>query len=362
MPTSSSSWRGSLLSDPVHGGVTRQVTLDAGRCVHTRIETASCRACVEVCPRRAWQLDDEGLGLSVADCDGCGLCAAACPTRAIAAPTGKPVRRRLNGHTVVMAACERALPEGGDGGMTCLHAIATADLLRHWRRGERVWLISTADCAACERGRGEGFASRVEHLNRLLEARGERRILVRPLAQARWRRVRELGTDAANARRDFLQRLWRRPASALLERPSPDGQADGYESPGRYLSGPGPLPWVVRLDPVACVVCQACIQVCPEQALRLDDDPSGTPSRRTLGLEHERCTGCGLCVDVCAPQAIAVQAWSEPERSDVPLRQSVCRACGAPFLTSAQADRAHLCWVCARGRPARRLYQVMPAA
>ena len=53
------------------------------RCVHALSATASCKACVDVCPEDAWLLDDEALGLDTERCDGCGLCAAACPERAI---------------------------------------------------------------------------------------------------------------------------------------------------------------------------------------------------------------------------------------------------------------------------------------
>lgn len=343
--------------------MTRKVTLQAGRCVHARIETASCRACVESCPRSAWHLDDEGLDLSLPDCDGCGLCAAVCPTRAIEAPIGRPLRHRLNVNTVLMVACERALPEAGGGVITCLHTLATADLLRYWRRGERVWLITTADCARCERGRGQTFASRVEHINRLLETRGEPRILVKSLPLARWTRLREQGKDPTSERRRFLKRLWLRPASALLDGCIQDEEPDKREPPGSYMPGQGPLPWAISLDPQACVVCLACTRVCPEQALRLLDDPAGTPGQRTLGLEHERCTGCGLCVDVCEPRAIAVQAWAEPERAEILLRESVCRACGVSFLIPTERGaKVQLCWVCTRRQPARRLYQVMDAA
>ena len=55
----------------------------AGRCVHTILEGASCKAYVDVCPRQAWVLDEEQLGIDVDRCNGCGLCAAACPQDAI---------------------------------------------------------------------------------------------------------------------------------------------------------------------------------------------------------------------------------------------------------------------------------------
>ena len=58
----------------------------AERCVHSRLETASCQACVDSCPQGAWVLDDASLGINTETCDGCGLCAAACPQAAIVHP------------------------------------------------------------------------------------------------------------------------------------------------------------------------------------------------------------------------------------------------------------------------------------
>jgi len=371
--------------------MTPLVTLEADRCVHARIETASCQLCVDVCPRRAWHLDDEGLYLSLADCDGCALCAAACPTRAIDAPIGRVVRWRLKGRPVLLAACEQALPEGGAGVLTCLHAVALADLLRHWRLGERIWLVTTAECASCPRAGAASFTSRIEHVNRLLEARGEALIQVKRLPLTRWRHVREAAADATVARRGFLQRLMRapragpcparpprgckkhlgrpgvflesRPATVLQEEPAHVGRAEERAPPGHYLPGPGPLPWTLRLDPQACVACHACLRVCPEQALQLEPGPAGAPGQSSLHLEHARCTGCGLCVDVCEHQSIRVEVWAEPERARIPLRDAVCRRCGAPFQMPAErADSSDLCWVCTRNRSAPRLYQVMDAA
>ncbi|MCU0933369.1 MAG: 4Fe-4S binding protein, partial [Thiobacillaceae bacterium] len=84
--------------------------LDGARCVHAAIETATCRACVEACPRGAWRLDDAALELDASQCDGCGLCVPACPGRAIALPLTLAIRP-VAGTTAVLAACDHA----GDG-------------------------------------------------------------------------------------------------------------------------------------------------------------------------------------------------------------------------------------------------------
>jgi ferredoxin len=45
--------------------------------------------------------------------------------------------------------------------------------------------------------------------------------------------------------------------------------------------------------------CQACVQACPRQAIRLTDE--------ALTLDGGRCDGCGLCVPACPEQAISVE-------------------------------------------------------
>lgn len=342
------------------------VCIDAGRCVHACIETASCRACVDVCPQRAWRLEDDGLNLAESDCDGCGLCVAACPTHAIAGLAWTPARRCVGTQEVLMVGCEHALPEGGEGCLPCLQAIEPTVLLRHWQQGERIWLVTTGDCDACDRGRGERFSVRVDLLNGLLQARGRQQILLKRLPAEQWRRLRQLGkVDSGvvrESRRGFLGQLVQRPVPAMMGGiPSEEGAPDKL-APGEYLPGPGPMPWTVRIEAMDCVACHACIQVCPSGALRLEGAVQEARTRRApcYRLEHARCTGCGLCVDVCQTGAIELHACTRPDQVMVLLHETVCPSCGVRYqVPAARMDETGTCWVCARGWPARRLYQVM---
>ena len=85
----------------------------AERCVHSLIERATCRRCVDACPTEAWVIDDERLGIDPARCDGCGLCAPACPQAAIVGVV-EPVR--VGGMSVGTAGRSAALGASQDRG------------------------------------------------------------------------------------------------------------------------------------------------------------------------------------------------------------------------------------------------------
>ncbi len=44
-----------------------------------------------------------------------------------------------------------------------------------------------------------------------------------------------------------------------------------------------------------CVACGACVDVCPESAISVDD---------VAVINHEKCIDCGLCIDECPSTAI----------------------------------------------------------
>jgi Fe-S-cluster-containing hydrogenase component 2 len=53
-----------------------------------------------------------------------------------------------------------------------------------------------------------------------------------------------------------------------------------------------------KVDQETCTGCGACAEVCPVDAITVDD---------TAKVDAELCTGCGACVDECPVEAISLE-------------------------------------------------------
>jgi heterodisulfide reductase subunit A len=161
------------------------VTIDTGRCV-------ACLTCLRLCPYHAIGLGDSSHYpvISDADCNDCGLCAAACPQRAIThhGLADAEILEKAGGASVVVLACERSaraaaeeahgigleLPGGlGIVSVPCAGIVSTNLIMELLLGGaERVHVMACCD-ANCQNRKGSRAASRRVALCRsLLEAMG----------------------------------------------------------------------------------------------------------------------------------------------------------------------------------------------
>lgn len=331
----------------------------AERCVHGRSPIAQCSACVSACPLGAFTLNDEGLDIDQANCDGCALCAASCPEAAI--EIGQAVRLlkpKLSGATSAFAACERVLARGEPGHVTCLHALTSGDLARFYSDGGRSVVVAKAPCDVCARGRGTPIEERVAGINRLLEDRGLRRLEVQQLDISSWREDRD---DQSRISRRSLFGFARRgdevdTSSGARNAADPSGIAPGALLPevGKaQLAAVGP-----SLDRDSCTACGACIAICPHRVLTLVRRQGGHPRYE---FDATGCTGCGLCVDVCDVNAIALTYWTAARPAAVELIEARCPSCASPFRAIlGREDPSGLCAICASKPRKNMLFQKLP--
>jgi len=325
----------------------------AERCVHSLIEQAGCRRCVDACPTGAWVIDDERLGIDPARCDGCGLCAPACPQAAIVG-TAEPLRvgaanaGRSGGNFApgasdgaALLACDRAWPDGSaapgamDGVVPCVHALGLRDLARLAAAGCRRVVIATGDCDICPRGTAVRLSSRLADLARLLDSRALPHLRLERLDAEKWEAARAAAVpDAGPAmgRRSFLRRglgLAVEQASAAFGLAAAERR--GVATVAQLLPAtdvPPPLvPVAPVIDPPACTGCDACARLCPQDAIALESAAGELAYRLTPAA----CTACGICVDVCADAAIRLEQWTVVAPSALPLGQATCSRCGVRF-------------------------------
>lgn len=330
--------------------------------MHALTEKASCRACVDACPRDAWIIDDDMLGIDTEKCDGCDLCVPVCPQGAIEGRFSPSLKASDRGG-VAFAACEHAgVTSGKDGLMPCLHAIGMSELLQLRLDGASSIVTSCGACESCDRGGAKRLEQRLDEANRLLASRGLDPLKLRSMASDAWenalRRIGELAASRTLDRRAFFRRAVELPRERVVA--AVEDVTDSCLPPGMLLGGDhaDPLfPHVPVLYPAHCNGCDACVLLCPTEAIGFDVEEPGAPAYL---VRAERCTGCGICTDVCHQDAVAVKRLDRSLERRVPLRVGRCRVCGVDFhVPACGSDAERMCWVCRSTSDRNSLYQVL---
>lgn len=331
------------------------------RCVHSGLEAASCHACVNSCPRDAWVLDDESLGINTAVCDGCGLCAAVCPQAAIIHPH-EPEIGNWRGRCLAFAACEQVGIDSGPALLPCLHALGVRDLLRLADAGVTRLVIVRADCSSCPRGGGETLQQRLAAINIMLANRDREPIELLDKNAVHWQRLHASFSAASSlpvSRRVFLGRAIGAGLDKGLRRTGLHA-ADREEliPPGAIIPRTRSteiVPFFPVINSERCSGCDACVRLCPQAAIVLDNT-AAQPAYRILA---EQCSGCGVCSDVCESNAVSVASWQPVVTDEIPLWVARCEACGVlSHRPRTVGANDHLCPVCTRTQHHRNLYQV----
>jgi Pyruvate/2-oxoacid:ferredoxin oxidoreductase delta subunit len=201
--------------------------------------------------------------------------------------------------------------------------------------------------------------SRLADLARLLDSRGLPVLRLERLPPDRWQAARDTAvpdTGPSIGRRSFLRRgLGLAVDQAATAFGLAAAERDGIQTVARLLPDTGRrgalAPVAPSIDPTACTGCDACVRLCPQQAIRLEREGAG-PEAGALAYRilPDDCTGCGICVDVCADHAVHLEAWVPVTPVALPLAEATCARCRVSFHRPEFAAGATpaLCPICAR--------------
>lgn len=349
-----------------HGhGPSQWVPELAQQCVHEKTTLASCDACLDACPMQAIRYEGQGIAIDAELCDGCGLCAAACPTVNIQYPLSA-AKGVLDGIKTLLLACEYSgatIPDG-DGGVACVHALGERHLLGYYQQGFRRLILAKGFCSNCPRDPGVNLlADRVARINTLLLSRNVPAISCMDLDATNWSFcLSMLKPDGGPvvSRRDFFRR-----AAAIVseQAESAPGSVPQEQEPWPMClpipqAGSQALyPFVPILDAMRCNGCDACASLCPYEAILLSQPPAALD----LGYElaAARCTGCRLCLDVCDQSAVRLDCDAPQVQIKLSLVNAQCSACGNPFhYPDVAASPKKTCRICSVHNHHAKLFQV----
>ncbi|MBV2091885.1 MAG: 4Fe-4S binding protein [Candidatus Thiodiazotropha sp. (ex Ctena orbiculata)] len=334
--------------------------VDPDRCVHSLIEIASCSACVEVCPTKAWTLDDEALLFDASVCDGCGLCLPICPESALSVQY-EILCGDLDLGKIVLSACEETGMKDTQGVLPCIHMISLNDILNLYNQGYLQWVIATGNCSECQRGCTTTLCERIQQVNHALDEEGLPLIDYHATDFTSWQRIQSLVDDtpptASLSRRAFLRGVLENSVNNPTGHFKQKQPATTAIPPGKLMPNQNRTtiwPYVPQINSNLCNGCDACVNTCPHNAIGLLTDNDNL----LYEIRPEACTECGICRDVCEKQAITIMKWTKQPQRTLALNAFTCSSCGNP-AHSPSDDHQSLCRICEQVNHQRNLYQVM---
>lgn len=290
--------------------------VDHVACLNSQLD-GICDRCRQACPRQAISAEHR---IMEKDCDGCWLCAVACPTLAIR-PSNPPAAHfqvHLLHEGEVSLSCKFSATR--DVSTACLAGLSETSILDLFAGGATVVTLDVSGCDDCSRQAGKSALARLAtRAQRLLEAFGsgrELRLAYEPKSLAR-------SPGAGLSRRELLTRFRKRLAQDALALASEQlqtvlgayEQSDGYRCATRsrqlieqlrWLGVPSvpissiELPWLCLEASDRCSLCGLCASPCPTSALAV------RPRSEALVLEFDvsACIGCGRCLESCPSKAL----------------------------------------------------------
>lgn len=341
------------------------------RCQPWRVKKSKCRLCLEACPVDGCvSFSDNILSIDGGLCNGCGICAGACPTGALTLEglgEAELVDRVLAGKgKKVLFTCAlgpgAAVAAGAGKGvdilrLNCLAVVKESALASLILSGVEEISLDLGNCLECGFKKGKELIERsVLYAENLVAACGLGGRVKAVYAEAKVKKgpsvkARDLKPGPVYSRRDLFSLLRERAAiPAAADRKEGSGDSRAGSSPARAVltkavrralkEGADPFiggnDFSVRSLAIkeGCTMCARCESFCPTGALKRIEE--GLEAR--IDFEMGLCAGCYECAEFCPTGALAyndavrVLEMTGPPETLSKKTFTECPACGTTYL------------------------------
>jgi len=274
--------------------------LSLSHCINRNQKHMACSTCMDVCPKGVYDREQR-TAPKWDECQNCGLCVTACPTRCIApSPSGAKRALMLAGKRGdIVLSCMRAETKG-DHQEECL-ALLPWEFMAYLALGGKL-ILNLKPCKDCPHE--DCLALLEDQLRRLRHFLGEEQYAARVVCC--FDALPEAKPGDVN-RRDFFRSMaksgqktgvlvWNdlsgSKVDAMIYRRLLARRVREMAKQGEKLSCRMMLPWPAE----ACFGCGICALLCPNGALEIGEEQDG---KRPVYITPYKCTGCGVCKAVC---------------------------------------------------------------
>ncbi|MFQ6134704.1 MAG: 4Fe-4S binding protein [Nitrososphaerales archaeon] len=332
-----------------------------------------CSVCRENCVTDAIKIDGR-VEIDWSRCIKCGVCAAVCPTEVfeIQSPSDNMILNTIgeaseNERVVVECDFVNRSFQGEEKHtrsksrkitVPCIGRFSETFLLQSiLAGGDKIEFVKcTSDCSFSE-GRSviEEMWHRTDHLLKIFETSAQKDEQnaehIKDVSERR-RLLRETGLQAIGI---LLSQSTQRAESLSSSNKTPPHRAELIELAKRHtapsiLIDREKMPFgSIKIDTEKCRLHGICASVCPTDALQFLEDNQG----KELSFMYGLCVGCKACVYICPEGALEMDEkidlvlLSSPRKAIMEKKYRLCTSCGKQFTVKTGSDSS-ICPSCIR--------------
>lgn len=353
------------------------VGLNGVACLHLHKSWVGCDLCEKACPSHCIKLAPGDVSLDADRCNGCGQCAVACPSDALAVDgfALEDLIGRRTAKSLRIGCLGKFDPTDEISLVPCIGGIAERSLLTILGQApeRQIELLEPSDCVSCARSAGESAPVQrlASSLQKTLTACGHSPERIQVLSQSALpnrNAAKSAAGRPAMGRRSFFSGITRvlsetivhktSGASSLLDLASlPKLPRSAINYVGGHVSRllmmklagqTGKALHQARLPAITvtdqCTAQGACVRLCPTGAIQREIQGNTF----SLSFDPWRCVDCGACAKACRDGALQFEppAMRAFVSGSSVVRQVIlveCASCGEHFSPT---NNLSLCPIC----------------